>query len=146
MGVKIFYSQKFLEIVKSKVKNFRYPLVIFLSLIPSLVFAQEIDADDIFNKLERLEKNVSDLQKGKFDSLDKSLSTGYISRNEKRIDQIDTNLRQIFGTLEEIQNQINIISDKLDIINQDFQSRLRKSKKKLNFMKKIKLIKLRVNH
>ena len=103
MGSKIFYSQKFLEIVKSKVKNFRYPLVIFLSLIPSLVFAQEIDADDIFNKLERLEKNVSDLQKGKFDSLDKSLSTGYISRNEKRIDQIDTNLRQNFGTLEEIQ-------------------------------------------
>ena len=103
-----------------------------------MVFAQEIDADDIFNKLERLEKNVSDLQKGKFDSLDKSLSTGYISRNEKRIDQIDTNLRQNFGTLEEIQNQINIISDKLDIINQDFQSRISKIEKKIELYEKNK--------
>ena len=112
-----------------------------------MVFAQEIDADDIFNKLERLEKNVSDLQKGKFDSLDKSLSTGYISRNEKRIDQIDTNLRQNFGTLEEIQNQINIISDKLDIINQDFQSRISKIEKKIELYEKNKTkIKLRVNH
>ena len=110
-----------------------------------MVFAQEIDADDIFNKLERLEKNVSDLQKGKFDSLDKSLSTGYISRNEKRIDQIDTNLRQNFGTLEEIQNQINIISEKLDLINQDFQSRLSKIEK-IELYEKIKLIKLRKNH
>ena len=58
-----------------------------------------------------------------------SLSSGYISRNEKRIDQIDTNLRQNFGTLEEIQNQINIISEKLDLINQDFQSRISKIEK-----------------
>ena len=108
-----------------------------------MVFAQEIDADDIFNKLERLEKNVSDLQKGKFDSLDKSLSTGYISRNEKRIDQIDTNLRQNFGTLEEIQNQINIISDKLDLINQDFQSRLSKIEKKIELYEKNKTNKIK---
>ena len=70
--------------------------------------------------------------------MDKSLSTGYISRNEKRIDQIDTNLRQNFGTLEEIQNQINIISDKLDIINQDFQSRISKIEKKIELYEKNK--------
>ena len=34
------------------------------------------------DRLERIEKNISDIQKGKFDSLDKSLSSGYISRNE----------------------------------------------------------------
>ena len=78
--------------------------------MPLSIFAQQIDADDIFNKLERLEKNVSDLQKGKFDSLDSSLSSGYISRNEKRIDELETNLRENFGMLEEIQNQINLIS------------------------------------
>ena len=63
-------------------------------ILPLSIFAQQIDADDIFNKLERLEKNVSDLQKGKFDSLDSSLSSGYISRNEKRIDELETNLRE----------------------------------------------------
>ena len=35
-------------------------------------------------KLERLEKNVSDLQKGKFDSLDSSLSSGYIFQEMKK--------------------------------------------------------------
>ena len=34
---------------------------------------------------KKLKKNISDIRKGKFDSLDKSLSSGYISRNEMRI-------------------------------------------------------------
>ena len=104
--------------------------------MPLSIFAQQIDADDIFNKLERLEKNVSDLQKGKFDSLDSSLSSGYISRNEKRIDELETNLRENFGMLEEIQNQINLISEKLDLINTDFQSRISKVEKKIDSYEK----------
>ena len=120
-------------------KKFKYKILILL--IISLVFpynssSQDIDADDILNKIERLENNVSDIQKGKFDSLDKSLSSGYISRNEKRIDQIETNLRQNFGTLEEIQNQINLISEKLDLINKDFQSRVLKLEKKFESLEK----------
>ena len=120
-------------------KKFKYKILI--SLIVSLVFpynssSQDIDADDILNKIERLENNVSDIQKGKFDSLDKSLSSGYISRNEKRIDQIETNLRQNFGTLEEIQNQINLISEKLDLINKDFQSRVLKLEKNFESLEK----------
>jgi TolA-binding protein len=120
-------------------KKFKYKILILL--IISLVFpynssSQDIDADDILNKIERLENNVSDIQKGKFDSLDKSLSSGYISRNEKRIDQIETNLRQNFGTLEEIQNQINLISEKLDLINKDFQSRVLKLEKNFESLEK----------
>ena len=123
------------------VKKFKYKILILLTV--SLVFpynssSQDIDADDILNKLERLENNVSDIQKGKFDSLDKSLSSGYISRNEKRIDQIETNLRQNFGTLEEIQNQINLISEKLDLINKDFQSRVLKLEKNFESLEKNK--------
>ena len=98
----------------------------------SIYYSQEIDVDDLLDRLERIEKNISDIQKGKFDSLDKSLSSGYISRNEKRIDQIETNLRQNFGTLEEIQNQINLIGEKLDLINEDFQSRVLKLEKNLS--------------
>ena len=97
--------------------------------ISKVSYSQEIDVDDLLDRLERIERNISDIQKGKFDSLDKSLSSGYISRNEKRIDQIETNLRQNFGTLEEIQNQINLIGEKLDLINEDFQSRVLKLEK-----------------
>ena len=97
--------------------------------ISKVSYSQEIDVDDLLDRLERIERNISDIQKGKFDSLDKSLSSGYISRNEKRIDEIETNLRQNFGTLEEIQNQINLIGEKLDLINEDFQSRVLKLEK-----------------
>ncbi len=95
------------------------------------VLSQNIDVDQIINKLERLEKNVSDIQKGKIEDVSKSISSGYISRNEKRLDLIETNVRQNFGTLEEIQNQINLINEKLDLINSDFQSRILKIEKKL---------------
>ena len=103
-------------------------IVLFKNL---MVSSQDIDADQIINKIERLEKNVSDIQKGKIEDISKSISSGYISRNEKRLDQIETNIRQNFGTLEEIQNQINLINEKLDLINSDFQSRILKIEKKL---------------
>jgi len=103
-------------------------IVLFKNL---MVSSQDIDADQIINKIERLEKNVSDIQKGKIEDISKSISSGYISRNEKRLDLIETNVRQNFGTLEEIQNQINLINEKLDLINSDFQSRILKIEKKL---------------
>ena len=103
-------------------------IVLFKNL---MVSSQDIDVDQIINKIERLEKNVSDIQKGKIEDISKSISSGYISRNEKRLDLIETNVRQNFGTLEEIQNQINLINEKLDLINSDFQSRILKIEKKL---------------
>ena len=103
-------------------------IVLFKNIV---VLSQDIDVDQIINKLERLEKNISDIQKGKIEDISKSISSGYISRNEKRLDQIETNVRQNFGTLEEIQNQINLINEKLDLINSDFQSRILKIEKKL---------------
>ena len=109
--------------------------------ISKVSYSQEIDVDDLLDRLERIERNISDIQKGKFDSLDKSLSSGYISRNENRIDQIETNLRQNFGTLEEIQNQINLIGEKLDLINEDFQSRVLKLEKDFQVIKENKTTK-----
>ncbi len=116
-------------------------LAILCIYISKVSYSQEIDVDDLLDRLERIERNISDIQKGKFDSLDKSLSSGYISRNEKRIDQIETNLRQNFGTLEEIQNQINLIGEKLDLINEDFQSRVLKLEKDLQVIKENKTTK-----
>ncbi len=116
-------------------------LALLCIYISKVSYSQEIDVDDLLDRLERIERNISDIQKGKFDSLDKSLSSGYISRNEKRIDQIETNLRQNFGTLEEIQNQINLIGEKLDLINEDFQSRVLKLEKDLQVIKENKTTK-----
>ena len=116
-------------------------LALLCIYISKVSYSQEIDVDDLLDRLERIERNISDIQKGKFDSLDKSLSSGYISRNEKRIDQIDSNLRQNFGTLEEIQNQINLIGEKLDLINEDFQSRVLKLEKDFQVIKENKTTK-----
>ena len=116
-------------------------LALLCIYISKVSYSQEIDVDDLLDRLERIERNISDIQKGKFDSLDKSLSSGYISRNEKRIDQIETNLRQNFGTLEEIQNQINLIGEKLDLINEDFQSRVLKLEKDFQVTKENKTTK-----
>ena len=116
-------------------------LALLCIYISKVSYSQEIDVDDLLDRLERIERNISDIQKGKFDSLDKSLSSGYISRNEKRIDEIETNLRQNFGTLEEIQNQINLIGEKLDLINEDFQSRVLKLEKDFQVTKENKTTK-----
>ena len=60
-------------------------LILIISLINTTAISQDLDIDELLEKIDRLEKNVSDLQKGKFDKLDKSLSSGYISRNEQRL-------------------------------------------------------------
>ena len=130
-----------LEMVLLNFKIIITPLTLLYILFSNVSYSQEIDVDDLLDRLERIEKNISDIQKGKFDNLDKSLSSGYISRNEKRIDQIETNLRQNFGTLEEIQNQINLIGEKLDLINEDFQSRVLKLEKDFQVTKENKTTK-----
>ncbi len=118
-------------------KRYLFIVSIFCLVLLSIsaVSSQDIDVDEIISKLERLEKNVSDIQKGKIEDISKSISSGYISRNEKRLDQIETNVRQNFGTLEEIQNQINLINEKLDLINSDFQLRISNIEKKLENFK-----------
>ena len=67
-------------------------IYIFLILIFTFSKAksQDIDVDDVLERLERVEKNISDLQKGKVDEFEKNISSGYISRNESRFDEIET--------------------------------------------------------
>ena len=103
-------------------------LIIIVSLVFTnfSIFSQELDVDELLEKIKRLEKNVSDLQKGKFDELDKSLSSGYISRNEQRLDNFETKTRANFGLIEEIENKIKQLDDKFSILNKEFQSRMSK--------------------
>ena len=104
-------------------------LVIFLSF--KKVESQESDIDNVLQRLERIEKNISDLQKGKVDEFEKNISSGYISRNESRFDEIETKNRLNFGLIEEIQNKINALDEKLKLIDSDFQARIKKIEEQL---------------
>ncbi len=121
-------------------KNFS---IIFIFLVVFFSFmkteSQEIDIDNFLERLERIEKNISDLQKGKVDEFEKNISSGYISRNESRFDEIETKNRLNFGLIEEIQNKINTLDEKLKLIDSDFQARIKKieeqQKKESNYEK-----------
>ena len=99
-------------------------------------YAQELDIDEVLERLDRIEKNISDLQKGKIGNLEKSISSGYISRTESRLDEIETKNRLNYGIIEEIQNKINNIDDKLNLLNTEFQSRISDIEKKLESIRK----------
>jgi len=97
--------------------------------------SQDLDVDELLERLDRIEKNISDLQKGRFDEIEKSLSTGYISRNESRLGDFETKLRTNFGLFEESNNKINNIEEKLNLIDKDFQSRINKIEKTIEGLK-----------
>ena len=104
-------------------------LVFIFSFIK--VESQEIDIDNVLERLERIEKNISDLQKGKVDEFEKNISSGYISRNESRFDEIETKNRFNFGLIEEIQNKINALEEKLKLIDVDLQARIKNIEEQL---------------
>ena len=70
----------------------KYKLIFFKTLYLCLIclvsfksISQEIDVDELLERLDRIEKNISDLQKGKIEEFEKNLSPGYISRNESKL-------------------------------------------------------------
>ena len=115
-------------------------LILIISLINTTAISQDLDIDELLEKVDRLEKNVSDLQKGKFDKLDKSLSSGYISRNEQRLDDIETKNRANYGLIEEIDNKIKDLEQKLNILNKEYQSKVSNIDKQINSIKKKKKV------
>ena len=119
-------------------------LILIISLINTTAISQNLDIDELLEKVDRLEKNVSDLQKGKFDKLDKSLSSGYISRNEQRLDDIETKNRANYGLIEEIDNKIKDLEQKLNILNKEYQSKVSNIDKQINSIKKKKKTDLRI--
>ena len=119
-------------------------LIINILLINTIAISQDLDIDELLEKVDRLEKNVSDLQKGKFDKIDKSLSSGYISRNEQRLDDIETKNRANFGLIEEIDNKIKDLEQKLNILNKEYQSKVSNIDKQINSIKKKKKNDLRI--
>ena len=90
----------------------------------SFIYGQEIDTDELLNRLDRVERNITDLQKGIISNIDKTITSGYISRNESRFDNLETANQENFGKLEEIDNKISKLESKIDIIIQDLELRI----------------------
>ena len=101
---------------------------LILNNVNNIVHSQEVDLEDIIDRIDRIERNVSDLQKRKIGEIDRNLTTGYISRNESRLDSIETLNRTNFGKLEEIENLIKNLENKIDLINTDFDQRIKNIK------------------
>ena len=113
----------------------------FVSFFLGIFFAtflssQDIDPDDLLNKLERLERNITDLIK---DKTEKSLTSGYISRNEKRFDGIETDLQKNFGKIEELENRLDNIENNINIINQSIEMRFQEISEEISNLSRILL-------
>ena len=125
---------KHLALFFMKIKKYISIIVLFLITF-SEAFSQELDVDELLERLDRIEKNISDLQKGRFSEIEESLSTGYISRNESRLGDFETKLRTNFGLFEESNNKIKNVEEKLNLIDKDYQSRINKIEKKMEDLK-----------
>ena len=109
----------------------KHILILLLILIFSDTGSQNIDEDELLDKIERIERNISDLQKGDF-SKSNNLSGGYISRNEERQNQLESLSQNNFGKIEELENKIEKLEGKLDKLNQEIDFRLKEISDKLS--------------
>ena len=111
--------------------------ILILVLKNSGLVSQDLDTEEFLDRLDRVERNISDLQKGITDGIDKKLTSGYNSRNESRLDKLETENQKNFGTLEELDNKLIEIQKKIDLINTDMSIRLgdiEKSIEKINLI------------
>jgi len=125
--------------------RFSHFLLVIIFFFCDNTFSQEIDVDELLEKVERIERNISDLQKGKIGDLEKKIAPGYISRNESRLDKIETKNRMNYGILEEIQNKLQMLEKKLDLINVDFESRIIEIEKKIEKTSNMKVPRIEKN-
>ena len=108
--------------------------IVFFSL-PTQPLSQDLDVDELLERLERIEKNISDIQKGKVEEFEKSMSSGYISRNESKLGDFETKIRANYGLLEEIENKVQNLDEKLNLIDKDLKAQIDSIKKIVNEVK-----------
>ena len=106
-------------------------LFTFSVVISFDLYAQDIDTQYFDERLKRIEKNIEDLQKNKFQELEKNISTGYISRVEERFGVLETQDQTNFGKYEELENKIEKLENKLDLLNQELNFRLNEISEKI---------------
>ena len=99
--------------------------IFFIFSLFSVSFSQSIDEEEFLDRLERVEKNISDLQKGQISNIEDKLTSGYISRNESRLDKIETKNIENFGLLERSENKLFELEKRLELINTDLTIRIK---------------------
>ena len=107
----------------------KYFNLLFLILLVSFFgikssFGQSIDEEEFLDRIESLESNVSDLQKGTIRSIEENLTPGYISRNETRLDKIETQNLETFGFFERNENKLLELEKKIELISSDLSIRI----------------------
>ena len=73
------------------------------------------------------------------DKTEKSLKSGYISRNEKRFDGIETDLQKNFGKIEELENRLDNIENNINIQNQSLEMRFQELSEEISNLSRILL-------
>ena len=73
------------------------------------------------------------------DKTEKSLKSGYISRNEKRFDGIETDLQKNFGKIEELENRLDNIENNINIQNQSLEMRFQEISEEISNLSRILL-------
>ena len=121
--------------MSSKFKSLLLILSIVFFSLPTQPLSQDLDVDELLERLERIEKNISDIQKGKVEEFEKSLSSGYISRNESKLGDFETKIRANYGLLEEIENKVQNLDEKLNLIDKDLKAQINSIKKIVNEVK-----------
>ena len=118
--------------MSSKFKSIPLILSIVFFSLPTQPLSQDLDVDELLERLERIEKNISDIQKGKVEEFEKSLSSGYISRNESKLGDFETKIRANYGLLEEVDNKVQNLEEKLNLIDKDIKAQINSIQKIIN--------------
>ena len=121
--------------MSSKFKSIPLILSIVFFSLPTQPLSQDLDVDELLERLERIEKNISDIQKGKVEEFEKSLSSGYISRNESKLGDFETKIRANYGLLEEVDNKVQNLEEKLNLIDKDLKAQINSIQKIINEVK-----------
>ena len=109
-------------------------LILFLIILinDSVIVSQELDPEELLDRLDRLERNIRDLQKEELGKIQDNLVPSYISRVETRFDQIETENKINFGKNEELENKVLELENKLNLINEDFEIRFKDIEDKIS--------------
>lgn len=113
-------------------KNWYLILFFIILLNDNIILSQELDSEEFLDRLDRLERNIRDLQKEELGEIQDNLVPNYISRVETRFDQIETENKINFGKNEELENKVLELENKLNLINEDFEIRFKDIEDKIS--------------
>ena len=113
-------------------KNWFLILFFIILLNDNIILSQELDSEEFLDRLDRLERNIRDLQKEELGEIQENLVPNYISRVETRFDQIETENKINFGKNEELENKVLELENKLNLINEDFEIRFKDIEDKIS--------------